>query len=155
MHVSVRRIVFAGLLSLSAPAWAGPVLLLTATSVEPGKYSGFTVTFDDADMDSQLDFAELTTFSGFTDFAGSGLYPTLGKVAETAFSDLSGGAGCLGNPEWCFLKPGSIYTAGPSAFTYAITPVGTAVPEPATLGLVAAALAAAALTRRKRHVRTA
>ena len=139
------------LLSASVGAGAGPVLTLDADSVSLSNASDFTVTFDDLDGDSRLDFGEILTFSGVsinTTFGFLDMNTITQAPLIAGISDF-GGSCVIGGTNWCFSGPAGFVTRDAGAWTYTIS--GTpSVPEPGTLALLAGALIAAGVAGRRR-----
>ena len=156
--------VSAGFLAATlALAVGGPGTAATLSAV-PAKglpYSGFTIDFTDSDGDGRLDFGEHTYFSGVTfspgldgqqkfttllgvpdylDYLSASASPSLGLTA-TEWANLG---------LWRFSGPSGTGDAFPNFWTYQISGLTpTAVPLPAGLPLLVAALGALGLLRRR------
>ena len=123
-------------LATSIPALAGTIYDFYATSQFPSDISDFSLKFDDTSGDGLLQVGEIVvgSFLGPT-YSGIGSAISLLCVPNTSLSTGS----CSGNL-WYFNN----FSANTATWTYAVTPV-SAVPLPAPLLLLAAALGALGL----------
>lgn len=113
--------------------------------------SGFSIIFDDLDMDMLFSLDELVSFSGVTAFnvVGDDVFmPTLWLLPETTgFTD-------GGNDRWGFgFFDGNLFrgrNVGSDQYTYVLSPVPSPVPLPAGGLLLLTGLAGCAVLRRRR-----
>ena len=143
--------VLAVLMLASAHARA-ELIEITATN---GRFSSFTILFDDANGDGLLQFGEILSFSGLEELIGFGRsWSDLTGVPNIAgISTQSGHTGGLRGFWWWV--PTIIGDANRGWFagrwTYTSRPVGS-VPEPGTIALFGLGLVAIGLFRRRRRL---
>lgn len=157
--------VSAGFLAAALAVAVGHPVAAATLSAQPANnlpYSPFTIEFMDNNGNGRLDFGEHTSFSGVIFSPGSDVeqvfdtllgVPDFGNVLSASASPSLGltpkAWADLG--VWRFSGPSGTGDAFPDFWTYQITGLGTptAVPLPAGLPLLVAALGALALLRRR------
>ena len=143
-----RALAAASLLTLALAAHAAPVFLIDATTdgqaPDPSLSNvGFSLTYEDFNLDSKFSLDELLAFLGVYDSNGNHFDSLLGLPT---FADINGNG-----TDWRFgdssgLLPDYVAVAG--AFTpFTSGPLAGSVPEPGALALCLAGLAAVGLTR--------
>ena len=139
----------AATLALSAPASAGTIYDLFATSLFKPALGDFSIRFDDVSGDGRLQIGEITNFSGLSIesfpffFSQVTCVPDLSGIATTS--------GCGNGTFWQF-GPGT-FQITTTPFDYVLTPV-SAVPLPPAIFLLAAAFGGLGLLRWWRTRRT-
>jgi hypothetical protein len=144
---TLRYVVIIGSLVSATPSMANTIYDLTATSLSPASVTGFTIEFDDLNNDGKLSStAEITSFSGVTPIGGL-TYTSVDGIANTAFSNGSGGS------FWDFSVGSHVLVSSASFWSYSLTQAN-AVPGPIAgaglPGLLAVGAAFIAWKRRRR-----
>ncbi|VAW06363.1 hypothetical protein MNBD_ALPHA05-2329 [hydrothermal vent metagenome] len=138
------------LFSMSASA---TLLTLSATSQFPAVQSDFVINFDDVNNDGLLEFNEILSFSGVTQFLAPRTFDEVIGVANVAgFTTPSGPQQSIfGNWVFRIMSDNTVLEFSPSPeWTYAVAPTMSEVPLPAALPLFLAGLAGLGWARRRR-----
>jgi len=135
-------------LSLSAQANLMELSATNNTSVEPGRFSGFSLVFNDTG-DGLFDYTELVTFSGIDDLLGiSGVWDVLKGAPEIAGISVKSGLGAsqAGN-YWMVANTFESMDGSwiPERWNYTVSNV----PEPASIAMILFGFFGLALMRRK------
>ena len=127
---------------LPSVASAGPIYTLDATSVNPLIHSGFSLTYDDINMDMLVSLDELQTFSGVVLF-GVFIFDEISAVPF--ITDIAAGFTLF----WQFRisASGTLQSMHQDNWTYVVTPDAQQVPAPATITLFFLGLVGLGITR--------
>jgi hypothetical protein len=144
---------FLASIALSTSASAA-LLTLSAVSQFPTIMSDFTIDFDDINGNSVLEYDEIISFSGVTQFLAPRTFDTVIGVADLPGIATLGGpnASIFGN--WVFMisSDGTILEFSPAPeWEYSIAATVSDVPLPAAMPLFLAGIAGLRLARRKRR----
>ena len=156
LRTALPHALAASLLTLSLAAYAAPVYLIDATTdglaPDPSLSNvGFSLTYEDFNLDSKFSLNELLAFTGVIDAGGNYFDRLLGLPT---FADITGNGTDFRFGDSNGLLP--VFVAAAGAFTpFTSGPLAGSVPEPGVLALCLVGLAALGLTqpvRRRRAV---
>ena len=156
MRLTTAALIAGLLFTLSGPAHAG-LIEITATNDGVGvngRFSSFTIVFDDLNGDGLLQFDEIVSFSGLDELIGLGRsWSELTGIPNIAGISTQSGHGDFLPGYWWWVP--TIIGDGnrgwlAARWSYTSKPVNS-VPEPGTLALFGLGLAAIGLSRRRRR----